>query len=120
MINLKKLKDLTKQSKDKAQSEMLRKMSEAAQKALLQAEINKAQAAIVISDIQAKGEKAAKKQENSCLVLKVEGYNLASNLLSGVPKIVWDFCEKEGLQPDLIYQHDGMGMKSWYEIWIKW
>jgi hypothetical protein len=40
--------------------------------------------------------------------------------IRGPGKIVFDFCEKEGLMPTIEYWHDGMGLESGYNIIVRW
>lgn len=38
----------------------------------------------------------------------------------GAFKRIYDFCVKEGLDPQIRYSHDGGGMEEWFEIVIRW
>lgn len=45
---------------------------------------------------------------------------IIENNLKGPALIVWDKLKASDLNPTIIYDHDGMGMDSWYDIWVNW
>lgn len=94
----------------------------------------RARADAVLAELPAKCEAAAAKGEKSVMVMKVKDYShhkyafvdkgkgkrWDAKITGGHGLIVIDECEKSGLEVDVRYAHDGVGMESWAEIWVCW
>lgn len=44
----------------------------------------------------------------------------SEQILTGAAKLLFDRLKAEGFNPCLYYQHDGVGIKDWWEIKICW
>lgn len=93
--------------------------------------VDKAKAQVVIVQIPSVCEEAAGRGEMSAPVMRVERWDVDrprgehsricdQNWLKVVPKLVWDFCLREGLRPTLEYEDDGVGEKEWFNLVVHW
>ena len=133
-INVSSLKAKTQEAIAKGQECLAAEAKAAEAKRLAKIAKIKATADFILTEIPAKCEAAAAKGERSVMVMKEKNYShhkaefvdkgrgkrWDANITGGHGLIVIDECEKTGLEVDVRYAHDGVGMESWAEIWVSW
>ncbi len=131
MIDVQKLKDLTNeaiQKEQEKQAEALRKEQAAEERERKKHQLI---AENIIAQIEEKCIREARMQRTHVIVMSLtdyRDYNSAEiwpqapnkDTIKGPGKIVFDFCEKEGLMPIVEYWHDGVGFRSGYNIIARW
>lgn len=129
MINVQKLKQLTKAAvlnEQERQAALLAKEQAAADR---ERKAHQLMAETVISQIEDKCEQEANNQRSHAIIMGLKyrrDYDSGwpsvptGDTLKGPGKIVYDFCEKEGLMPIIEDWHDGVGINSGYNIVVQW
>lgn len=130
-INVEKLQSITKEAirkgKEARQAEENLRNAEAAAEV---AEWHR-QAKSVLDALPALCEKAATDGKNAVCVMKEKNYHYsesnfnqkngwAATITNGPGLFVLEALAKTDLNVQVKYQHDGVGMESWAEIWVNW
>lgn len=119
-----------KNGKNKA-AEQNRRQREAAK---TKKEANIAQAKAIVAKIPNKASKVASEGKSKVQVYRLKthdisgkdklGYrkhcNLEKSDLSNIGKLVYAMCEELGFVVTIEYDHDGVGMESWNDIYVNW
>lgn len=124
-LDPKKLREMTNQAIERGRKEaektalLRRKIREQ------QEDADRRQAEILIRQLPQKAEKAASESRDGVMVMKFEDYTVSAarypiEKLRGVPELVYDKCKEMDFKVVVHGCHDGVGLKSWFEIWIYW
>lgn len=130
MIDVQKLKELTNkaiQKEQERQTDALKKEQAAEER---ERKKHQLMAENIIAQIEDKCVREALMQRTHVIVMslkddrdydrKIWPQTPNKQTIRGPGKIVFDFCEKEGLMPTIEYWHDGMGLESGYNIIVRW
>ena len=85
-----------------------------------------ARAAKILIEIEAKVQKAAESGVFCKDVWRLKwGTDILHNTRSeegliGAAKIVFDLLKKDKMNPELVEGHDGIGMRNWIDIVVRW
>ena len=129
MIDVQKLKQLTQTAVQKEQDRQATLLAKEQAAAERERKTHQLMAETVIAQIEDKCEREANNQRSHAIIMGLK-YNRdydsgwpsipTANDLKGPGKIVYDFCEKEGLMPMIEDWHDGVGINSGYNIVVQW
>lgn len=97
-----------------------------AKKQKIQDEQDIARAIAILSDVPSKCYRESQRGKKSVIIMELladRDYALSKSPLQGltrVGKLVRDQLSVANLMPTIDYEHDGMGMKSWYNLTAHW
>lgn len=122
-INIDELKATTQAAIDAAENRRVKKLAEikakderAAAAALLKAEG-------IVAQIPSKCAKEAEQGRKHAIVMGLKHsdyWDACVESLNGAAAHVWNACQEANMNPTLEYWHDGGGMKSGFNIVVRW
>jgi hypothetical protein len=129
-INIDELKATTQAAIDAAENRRLKKLAEIKAKDEREAKAALLKAEGIIAQIPSRCAKEAEHGRNHALAmsLKHSDYNhsgpphnqLPHDKLNGAAAHVWNACQEAGMNPTLEHWHDGGGMKSGFNVVVRW
>lgn len=134
-IDVAQLRQLTEQAIQRGKEKEAKKLADAQVKSERQAKVDQLLAAKILAEVPDKCEREAFRERSHAIVMSLNqgrdyeciGRNesairviLPTTLLKGPALIVWNYLQEQKLNPSLEYWHDGVGMKSGYNIVVKW
>ena len=127
-MNVNKLRELTAQAVVRGKELAEKKQEIKARAEEVKDRADQHRARFYIEKIPARAERAARKGLSSVVVMNLTydkdyTYRASPNhpdFLKGAARIVYDHCMEAGLAPLVTQWDDGVGMKSGYQIEIRW